>query len=688
MHISRTWALLGLLCCLASTQELLAQDTLRVMYYNLLNFPDSGDPNRDDTLANVFAYAQPDVLLVCELTSVAGANTILNKLNEVGEGPYQRATYIDNQSSSNNLQNMCYFRSDKLSLLSQGTVLTDLRDISEYRLFQVDGTTGDTVFVDFYMAHLKAASGSTNEALRLEEIQAFKTYLNSQPADRYRVFGGDLNFYRSTESGYQALLFDPPVAFADPISRPGSWTNSSSFADIHTQSTRTASFGGGATGGLDDRFDQILISSNIQSGTGEVRYVPGSYTTLGNDGLHFNQAVNSGTNLSAPADVIQSLYIGSDHLPVSLQLVLNSTPGGPEPVDCGDLFFSEYIEGSSNNKALEIYNPGPDAVDLGLYSVALYNNGNTTANSTAVLSGTLAAEATYQIVNSSADAALLGLADITSGVTFYNGDDAIALFRSGVLIDVIGEIGVDPGTNWPVGSGATSEFTLVRRPEIRQGQADWALGANEWLVYPQNTFSFYGSHTADPCEPEPTVCNDGLAPSGLNSSTGPSGVTLTWTPVADAVRCEVNGKPAAAPNFARIYVNVPPHQAFVPASRLSPGTTYQWKVRCACNLSPIDATPFSGLAAFTWPALRQQHNGGDHALQIFPNPASDLLQLSLPQAGLTTWTLYDHTGRAWAEGQLEEGQVSLSVRDWPAGVYWLRSRNSQGLRIDKVLVAH
>jgi hypothetical protein len=66
-------------------------------------------------------------------------------------------------------------------------------------------------------------------------------------------------------------------------------------------------------------------------------------------------------------------------------------------------------------------------------------------------------------------------------------------------LDIIGVIGVDPGTNWPVGAGATSEFTLVRQTSITDGETNWTISATEWDVYPQNTTTYIGSHTANPC---------------------------------------------------------------------------------------------------------------------------------------------------------------------------------------------
>ena len=160
-----------------------------------------------------------------------------------------------------------------------------------------------------------------------------------------------------------------------------------------------------------------------------------------------------------------------------------------------DLFISEYIEGSSNNKAIEIYNPTAAAVDLSGYSVVLYSNGAGLDNpgNTLALTGTLAAGDVFVIANSSANADILAVSDVTSNVTFYNGDDALGLFKGTTLIDVFGVIGVDPGSSWAVGTGFTADYTLVRKPSVTMGATTW--NPEEWDVLPQDTVSSLGSHT-------------------------------------------------------------------------------------------------------------------------------------------------------------------------------------------------
>jgi len=179
-------------------------------------------------------------------------------------------------------------------------------------------------------------------------------------------------------------------------------------------------------------------------------------------------------------------------------------PAGP----LDNLFFSEYIEGLSNNKALEIFNASDVTVDLSRYKVELYSNGSTTAANTLILSGTLAPGEVYVIANAGAAAEILAVADVTSTVTYFNGDDALALrcLNPDTIIDVIGEIGSDPGDYWPVAGVATAtlDHTLIRKPTITSGNTDWAQqqGTNaedsEWIVMPVGTYDNLGTHVYNP----------------------------------------------------------------------------------------------------------------------------------------------------------------------------------------------
>jgi len=173
-----------------------------------------------------------------------------------------------------------------------------------------------------------------------------------------------------------------------------------------------------------------------------------------------------------------------------------------------DLFISEYIEGSSYNKAIEIFNGTGSPVDLeaGEYNLQIYFNGSVTAGLTLNLTGTVADGDVFVIANSNAttpaDPAILAAADLVSFASFFNGDDAVVLRKGTTLLDVIGQIGLDPGTQWGVDLVSTADNTLRRMDSICAGDPD---GSNvfdpavEWVGYANNTFDGLGSHSATSC---------------------------------------------------------------------------------------------------------------------------------------------------------------------------------------------
>lgn len=176
----------------------------------------------------------------------------------------------------------------------------------------------------------------------------------------------------------------------------------------------------------------------------------------------------------------------------------------PKPVKAAasDLFFSEYVEGSSLNKALEIYNGTGGSIDLaaGAYQIKFYFNGNTSASLTINLTGTVADGDVYVVADDGADAAILAETDQQSTASLFNGDDAIELVKGSTTLDVIGQIGFDPGSQWGSGLVSTADNTIRRKVDVCQGDPD---GSNtfdpsvEWDGYDNNTFAGLGSHTAN-----------------------------------------------------------------------------------------------------------------------------------------------------------------------------------------------
>jgi predicted extracellular nuclease len=163
----------------------------------------------------------------------------------------------------------------------------------------------------------------------------------------------------------------------------------------------------------------------------------------------------------------------------------------------GDLYFTEYVEGSGNNKALEIFNPTGAAVNLSGYQVRFYFNGGGSAGVTINLAGTVADGQVFVLAQSAADPAILAQADQTLGGTWFNGDDAVALAHGGVNIDVIGQIGLDPGAQWGTGDTSTADNTIRRLVTVTAGDPNGSDAFDpslEWVGFPVDTFSGLGQY--------------------------------------------------------------------------------------------------------------------------------------------------------------------------------------------------
>ena len=137
-----------------------------------------------------------------------------------------------------------------------------------------------------------------------------------------------------------------------------------------------------------------------------------------------------------------------------------------------DLIISEYLEGSANNKAIEIYNGTGADVDLAAYSLMKQTNGSGDYKNEQVLAGTLANGETFVLVNSQASDELKALGDMTSNVTSFNGNDAVALFKSGEKIDEVGVFG--DSTMW--GENVTLRRIYGEGPTATYDETEWEEG--------------------------------------------------------------------------------------------------------------------------------------------------------------------------------------------------------------------
>ncbi|WP_151673144.1 endonuclease/exonuclease/phosphatase family protein [Patiriisocius marinus] len=303
-----------------------AQETIKTMFYNLLEFPEASPGGRGTILKNILDTYEPDIFMICEVQNQDGADIVLNEsLNSEGL-EYDAAQFIANGSGPAELQQLIYWKRDKFTLLNTEVLQTTVRDINHYTLqLNTADAAVDPVIIEAYVAHLKSSQGTANQNLRLSMVQEFTTSLETLDPNAFVLFAGDFNVYRATEVAYQEIL-DPTnnVVMVDPIDVSGTWNNES-FQAVHTQSTRVSSggFGAGAGGGMDDRFDFIMMSQNMQTNP-KLRYVPDTYFAYGNNGNCYNNDVNSADCTgSFSQELRNNIYNMSDHLPVVMTLETN-----------------------------------------------------------------------------------------------------------------------------------------------------------------------------------------------------------------------------------------------------------------------------------------------------------------------------------------------------------------------------
>ncbi len=217
------------------------------------------------------------------------------------------------------------------------------------------------------------------------------------------------------------------------------------------------------------------------------------------------------------------------------------------------VFFSEYLEGSSNNKALEIYNATGADLDLSDIHIGLYSNGSSTIGNQVTLSGTLANNEVYVIAHNQAAQEIKDVADLLNGVTNFNGNDAIVMRRlsTDTVLDSIGQVGFDPGASWSDNGVSTKDMTLVRKPDICSGDTnpdDEYFPSLEWIAYPKDTFTYLGSHTSNCFGPAPTGPTvESIVPASGANVPKTTDITITFSEAVTVstgwydITCSVSG---------------------------------------------------------------------------------------------------------------------------------------------------
>ena len=241
------------------------------------------------------------------------------------------------------------------------------------------------------------------------------------------------------------------------------------------------------------------------------------------------------------------------------------------------VFISEYIEGTSVNKAIEIYNgTGAPINMMNDYRLGVAFNGAAVVTMYQ-FNKNVAAGDVFVVANSAANAAILAQADtLANGFANWNGDDFIGLYQvvagSPVLIDVIGVLGTDPGTSWTVAGDATGSLnhTMNRKPTFLVGNTNWALSAgtnatdSEWIINAVDTWTDLGMHTVD--TGVPIIFNQAFTPT-QPMSTDPVTVTadVTDNGTLTAVNLVYTVDGGAAQTLAMTLGVAPSYSGVIPA---------------------------------------------------------------------------------------------------------------------------
>lgn len=314
-------------------------DTIKVMQYNLLNYgnytsycPQSinniNDKNR--YIRTILTAYYPDIFTVCEMGKASNlpGDFLKNNLNINGIQYWK--TEAGANTSNSYLTNCVFYNSEKLILRKHHVAQSYIRDVDIFCFYlnNEDLALGDTTNLTCIVAHLKAGYGDDEEEKRRVMCRNLMNNIHNLYKNSNLLIMGDFNLYSCEEPAYK-LLTDktthPDTYFIDPVYPygVGEWNSNFQYADYHTQSTNRQGNGCRSGGGMDDRFDFIMMSENIYGGRDNIMYINGSYHAIGQDGQHFNSSVNSPKNKDVSPAVADALFNNSDHLPVKMELLIS-----------------------------------------------------------------------------------------------------------------------------------------------------------------------------------------------------------------------------------------------------------------------------------------------------------------------------------------------------------------------------
>lgn len=344
-------------CALTLAQPALAQ--LRVVAWNISNYGGGRTAQIHDSVYAVFEGRSmaPDAFLLQEFTSQSAVDQFVAALNSApgSPGDWAAAPFVNGPDTDSAFA----YRASKVQLLATvvvaegGVAPNHPRHIMRYDVRPVGYDSPDAT-IACYSTHMKSGTASTDLQRRLLEAQRIRADAAALPEGWSFMVGGDFNIQTSSQAAYQELIGAHSAGmgrFFDPISTPGSWNNNGAFRFVHTQDPVGA-------GGMDDRHDQILLSSSLIEPRGlayigtisQTTGLPVAYSTTtwndpnhsyrswGNDGTTFDQALAvAGNTMVGPviAQALKDICAGAGHLPVFLDLRVPAEIDATEAIDFG-----------------------------------------------------------------------------------------------------------------------------------------------------------------------------------------------------------------------------------------------------------------------------------------------------------------------------------------------------------------
>jgi len=348
--------------------DLKSQDTVKITTYNLLRF--GSNTNRNLDFKKVTDYIKADLYITQELTNNSGVTNFLNNVLNKDANKFLSAKFYDDTD----IDQALFYNKNKFEILSTSKIEGDPRNIVAYRLKHIQT---EKIFFVFNL-HMKASQGSSNQQRRYNQVEQLINYTQQMNEDHFYVVAGDFNIYSTNEPAYQKFFETTSTGygkFNDLVKVEGTYRNPE-YAIYHTQSPRTSQFGSGAPGGMDDRFDYILFSDSLIN-SNKTFVIKDSYEVIGNDGNHYDMAINVSPNSAVSQELADALHDASDHLPVSVDLVfskeavfpINNSPEG------NDTIFNLNEFPNDNTLVGKVLAADPDGDDI-TYSIISGNEEN------------------------------------------------------------------------------------------------------------------------------------------------------------------------------------------------------------------------------------------------------------------------------------------------------------------------